>query len=186
MLLLRLETQQRVAIEQHAVARVRGDFEHAGVHANRVFGTGFYAITAEHALAEIDIKLHRILLNLLLRPLARDDVDALRRAHGFAHHARDAARRAVFAFGETMQRAQPRPKKSPHFGILKRDRAFLITLHAQAGEREMPQIVEEATHGEHQPVPNAREIRAFPKGERFIFVVDVHGLVAGRWLLVAG
>jgi hypothetical protein len=48
----------------------------------------------------------------------------------------------------------------------------------------MPQVEKEAVHGEHKPVPNAREVRAFPKGERFIFVVYVHGLVTGYWLLV--
>jgi hypothetical protein len=50
----------------------------------------------------------------------------------------------------------------------------------------MPQIAEKMMRGNFQTIPNTREIGALPEGERLVFIVNIHSLDAGFWLLVAG
>lgn len=184
MLFFRLETQQHLFGEQHAVAAVRGELKNTGVHANGILGAGFHTVTAKHTFAEINIELPGHFLDLLFGPFAGNDVNAFGRANRLTHHARNATRRAVIALGETVQRAQTRPNRAAHFGILKSHRALPFAFDADARQKEMPKIEKEMPHREHESVPNARQISFFPKSQRFIFVVNVHSAVTGFALLV--
>ena len=167
--------QQTLFVQNQILPRVRRHFDDAGVHANRIFGARFDTIAAEHAHAEINVEFHRDFLNFFFGTLAGDDINAFRRANGFAHHARDAAWRAVFTLRQAVHRAQARMKQASYIGILKRDRALPLSFHTEAGQREVPQIAEEMVRRDFQSVPNAREIGVLPKSERFVFVVNVHG-----------
>src|SRR3989442_13584848 len=84
-------------VELHLVARVRGHVDDSGVHADGVLGAHLHTIAAVDADPQVDVETDRILLDVGIGMLARDDGDALRRAHGLAEHAPHAARRPDFA-----------------------------------------------------------------------------------------
>src|SRR5262249_60150428 len=97
--------------------------EDAGSLRERVSGPRLDTVAAEHALAEVDVEAGGHLLDLGVGMLVGDDVDAARRADGLAHHARHAARRAVFAADKPVQAAQARGQPAPLVRILDRDGA---------------------------------------------------------------
>ena len=84
-------------------------------HDDRLLGAGVHAEAAVDAAQQVDLEAGRVLLDRLLRPLARLDVDALGRADGRAHVAGDALGRAVLALGQDVDAA-----------VAARDRALLL------------------------------------------------------------
>src|SRR5215472_5765805 len=99
------ERGQHLLRIDHPTSTVGRELENTGIHADRVLGARFDAVAAEHALAEIDVEAPGHLLDLGVRVLVGHDVDAVGRTDGLAHHARDAARRAVLAPHQAVQRA---------------------------------------------------------------------------------
>src|SRR5262249_58336188 len=91
-----------------------------------------HAEAAEQALGEIDVEAPGHLLDLGVRVLIGHDVDAVGRTDGLAHHAGDAARRAVLAPHQAVQRAQPRRVRPPLLRVLDRDRPAGALAPAQA------------------------------------------------------
>src|SRR5881296_523326 len=129
-----------------------------------------HAEAAEDALAEVDVEAGRHLLDVRVRVLVGDDVDAPRRADRLAHHAGHAARRAILAAHEPVQRAQPRRERAPLLGILDGHGAARVTpservreMLAHVGEEVMARQHEaghhlaqvEALRGLHGRVPHA-------------------------------
>src|SRR5581483_6438944 len=107
-----------------ALAAVRRELEDPGVHADRVLRAGLHAEAAEDALAEVDVEALRVLLDVGVRVLGRDDVDAVGRAHRLAHHARDAAGRAVVPPYQPVEAPEPRRQRASLLGPLVGDRSL--------------------------------------------------------------
>ena len=150
----RLEGQQHLLRVDHAPAAVGGELEDARVHADGVLGAGLHAEAAEHALAEVDVEALGHLLDLGIRVLAGHDVDAVRGAHRLAHHAGDAARRAVLPPHEAVQGPQPRRVGPPLVRVLDGDGAV------GALARGTPCAACAATCSRRSAGPSARARRA--------------------------
>ncbi len=135
-------TEELVHPENHPLASVGSHFHDPRIHSNRVFGACFDAETAEYTDADIDIECLRHFLDIRIRILFCDDVDAMRRAYRFAHHAGDAARRSILAFGQTVARPQPASQRPPFLGIFDRDRFTLADPNAEPA-RNMPGTIHE-------------------------------------------
>src|SRR5262249_20774745 len=141
----------------HPTPAVGRELEDAGVHPDGVFGTRLDAVAAEHALTEVDVEAGRHLLDLGVRVLVGDDVNAARRANGLAHHARHAARRAVFSADESVQAAQARRQAAPLVRILDRDGAPGVA--APERVRDVPaHVAEEVAPGEAESRQHLAEI----------------------------
>src|SRR3972149_5146865 len=91
-----------------APAAVGGELEDARVHADGVLRARLDAVAAEDALAEVDVEALGHLLDLGVRVLRGDDVDAVGRADRLAPHAGDAAGRAGLRPPETGEAPEPR------------------------------------------------------------------------------
>jgi hypothetical protein len=101
----------------HAFTRVGGKLKDPRVHAYRVFRARFNAKSAKDADAYIDIETFGHFLDIGIRILHGDYMDAARGAYRFAHHAGNAAGRSVLAFGEAVTRPQPSSVGTPFFRI---------------------------------------------------------------------
>ena len=86
------ERKQLIEIIDHPLSAVRGKLQYARVHADSIFRAGFYAESAENAQAQIDVKAHRIFLNLRIGMLSCHDVDTAGRTNTLTHHTGHAAR----------------------------------------------------------------------------------------------
>src|SRR6185295_5213432 len=95
---------QAVAVDDELGAR-RADEVVLAAHDDRLLGAGVDAEAAVDAAEQVDLEAGRVLLDRLLGPLARLDVDALGRADGRAHVAGHALRRAVLALGQDVDAA---------------------------------------------------------------------------------
>jgi len=94
--------QEFIHIEFHLLPAIGGDVEDLRVHADGILRADLDAKTTVHAHAQVQVERRGHLLNVGIRMLFGDDVDAARRADGFAHHARNTARTSVFALGEAV------------------------------------------------------------------------------------
>src|SRR6185295_16891459 len=92
-----LVAQKLLHVPDHVLARIGGDLHDLRVHADRVLGADFDAVAAVDALAEIDVEALGALLDHDVGAFLGLDLDAARRTDRLAHHAGDAARRAVVA-----------------------------------------------------------------------------------------
>jgi hypothetical protein len=110
--------QQLIHAIHHSIARVCRKLHYPGVHSNRVFGASLDAVTAKNADAQIDVENFRGLFDIRIRVLQGDNMNAVRRTDGFAHHACDASRAPVASFGETVPRSKPACKGLSFLGIL--------------------------------------------------------------------
>src|SRR5204862_5217270 len=135
------------------------------IHADGVLGTRFHAVAAEDAFPEVDVEPLRHLLDLGVRMLVGHDVDAARRAHGLAHHAGHAPRRAVLATDEPVQRAQPRGIRPPLLRILDGDGAVRV-LPAEAVRDVLAHVAEEVPRGQPEAAQHLAQVEALPEVHR--------------------
>src|SRR5262249_58737219 len=133
--------------------------EDAGSLRERVSGPRLDTVAAEHALAEVDVEAGGHLLDLGVGMLVGDDVDAARRADGLAHHARHAARRAVFAADKPVQAAQARGQPAPLVRILDRDGAPGVAAPERVRDVSA-HVAEEVAAGQAEPRQHLTEIEA--------------------------
>jgi len=151
-------TEELVHAVNHSLPRVGSHFHDPGIHSNRVFRACFHAETAEYTDADVDIKCLRHFLDIRIRILFCDNVDAMRRAYRLAHHARDAARRSIQACGQTVARPQPTGQRPAFLGILNRDRFTLADLKAEPA-RDMPrEIHEKVPRGQGKPAGDFSQV----------------------------
>src|SRR5262249_15350885 len=141
----------------HSAPAVRRELQDAGVHADGVLRASLDAEAAEYALAEIDVEALGHLLDLWVRVLFRHDVDAARGAHGLAHHARDAARRAVLPAHQAVQRAQSRREGASLVRILNRHGATGIPAPERVRD-VLAHVAEKVARRQHQPRHDLTEI----------------------------
>ena len=152
----RLERQEHLLRVDHPLAAEGRELEDARVHADRVLGARLDAEPAEDALAEVDVEALGVLLDVRVRVLPRDDVDAVRRAHRLAHHAGHAPGRSVGAAHQPVEAPEPRRERPPLLRPLVGHRALLAA--------DPPaHVPEEVARGHAEPDEHLREVEALAR-----------------------
>ena len=92
-------------------------------------------------------------------------MDAARRTDGLAHHACDTSRRAVFAPGQPMARAQPFGKGAEFLRVLVGNGLALAHLETKGPQHVSPKIGKEVSGGQEQSSNHFDDVQAFEKPE---------------------
>src|SRR5882762_7651064 len=154
-----LQGEEHLLCVDHPPAAVGGELQDPGVHPDRVFRARLHAVAAEYALAEVDRELRADLLDVGVGMLAGHDVDAAGGAHGLAHHAGHAARRAVFAPHQPVQAPQPRRHRPPLLRVLDGDGAARVGA-AERVRDVLAHVGEEMVPGQHEPRQHFTQVEA--------------------------